>query len=291
MLTGSIVALVTPFTLEGQIDLDALHRLVDWHLAVGTDGIVVAGSTGEAATLTVDERAALLSAVVKQVRGRVPVVAGTGTNCTQQTMELTRQAATLGADAALVVVPYYNRPTQQGLFLHYESVATVGLPVFLYNVPGRTACDLLPETVVALSSIPHIVGIKEASSHERCMALLNSCAESFCILTGEDAQARLSVMSGVAGVISVAANVVPAEMHLLMRFSAQGDAAQANPLDARLQPLFSGLFCESNPIPVKWALSEMGLINPTLRLPLTLLSEEKRVTIRRLLEETGVVRD
>jgi 4-hydroxy-tetrahydrodipicolinate synthase len=288
MLHGSIVALVTPMTQDGAIDFDALHHLVDWHLTSGTDGIVVAGSTGEAATLTVDEREALLSAVVKQVAGRIPVVAGTGTNATAQTVELTERAAKLGADAALVVVPYYNRPTQRGMQLHFEAVAAVGLPVCLYNVPARTASDLLPETVLALSNVSNIIGIKEASSLERCITLLQTCPESFSIISGEDGQSMLSVLAGARGVISVAANIIPREMHELMALTHQGAISEAKTLDERLQPLFSALFCEPNPIPVKWALSEMGKAQPAVRLPLTLLSEAKRVSIRRLLEERGV---
>lgn len=288
MLYGSIVALVTPMSATGEIDFDALHRLVDWHLESGTDGLVIAGSTGESATLDAQERAALLSSVVKQVAGRIPVVMGTGTNNTAQTVSLTRQALELGADAALVVAPYYSRPTQEGLRLHFEAVAAVGLPVFLYNVPGRTACDILPETVVALASVPHIWGIKEASSLERCMTLLQACPESFIVLSGEDAQSMTSVIAGAKGVVSVAANVVPHEMHTMIALASEGSIMEANALNTRLEPLYGALFCESNPIPVKWALKEMGMTEPYLRLPLTLLGEEKRVTIRRVLEETGV---
>jgi 4-hydroxy-tetrahydrodipicolinate synthase len=288
MLTGSIVALVTPMNEAGEIDFDALHRLVDWHLESGTDAIVVSGSTGEAATLSSEERVELLSAVVKQVAGRIPVVAGTGTNNTAQTVELTRQAKQLGADAALVVVPYYNKPTQEGLRLHFEAVAAVGLPIFLYNVPGRTACDLLPETVVALSQVQHIVGIKEASSLERCVALVQACPESFIILSGEDSQAMVSVLAGAKGVVSVAANVVPGAMHELMVLAQNGSIMEAKEINTQLEPLYSALFCESNPIPVKWALKEMGMMEAYVRLPLTLLSKEKRVTITRVLEETGV---
>ncbi|MFI4956144.1 MAG: 4-hydroxy-tetrahydrodipicolinate synthase [Gammaproteobacteria bacterium] len=288
MLSGSIVALVTPMSETGDIDFDALHRLVDWHLESQTDAIVVTGSTGEAATLTPEERADILSAVVKQVAGRIPVVAGTGTNNTAQTVELTRFARDLGADAALVVVPYYNRPTQQGLKLHFKAVASIGLPIFLYNVPSRTACDLLPETVVELAEVKHIIGIKEASSLERCMTLLQTCPESFIVLSGEDGQAMASVIAGAKGVISVAANVVPEAMHTLMALASGGSIMEANQINTRLQPLYQALFCEPNPIPVKWALKEMGMMEPHVRLPLTLLSEEKRVTITRVLEETGV---
>ncbi len=288
MLHGSIVALVTPMTHDGDIDFDALHRLVEWHLESKTDAIIIAGSTGEAATLTSDERAALISAVVAQVGGRVPVVAGTGTNATAQTVALTQQAADLGVDAALVVVPYYNRPTQHGLQWHFEAVAAVGLPIYLYNVPARTSCDLLPDTVVTLSSVPNIVGIKEASSLERCLTLLKMCPESFSILSGEDGQAMLSILAGAKGVVSVAANIVPGRMHELMALASLGSIMEAKRLDEQLQPLFEGLFCEPNPIPVKWALSEMGLMRPDVRLPLTLLSEEKRGTIRNLLIDAGV---
>lgn len=289
MLKGSVVALVTPMDASGAIDFDALHQLVDWHLVSGTEAIVVAGSTGEAATLSTEERSALLSAVVKQVDGQIPVVMGTGTNNTAQSIALTQEASALGADAALVVVPYYNRPTQQGMMAHFMAIAEVGLPIFIYNVPARTASDILPETVEALAQVKNIIGIKEASSLERCIMLLQRCPESFSVLTGEDGQCMAAVIAGAKGVISVAANVVPEAMHHLMELSSLGDIMEAKSLNEKLEPLYQAMFCEPNPIPVKWALHEMGMMGPYLRLPLTLLSDEKRGTIKRVLVETGVV--
>ncbi len=285
MLRGSIVALVTPMKPSGELDWSVLENLVDWHLEQGTDGIIVAGSTGEAATLTEMERAELISRVSDQVQQRIPVIAGTGTNNTALTCELTAEAKSAGADAALVVAPYYNKPTQEGLIAHYRAVSNMGLPIILYNVPGRTACDIRPETVLALAEDKNIIGIKESSNLERIHTLLQQLPKSFQVIAGDDADAVASVQAGAVGVISVVANVVPNLMKQLM-----DSALKGNPdldLDKRLQPLYDAMFVESNPIPVKWALAEMGRIEQGIRLPLLCLSKRYHAQVRAALEQVG----
>lgn len=276
MFHGSIVALVTPMLPSGEIDFPALLDLLDWHIAAHTDAIVVLGSTGEAATLSFKEREQVITAAVKHIDGRVPLIVGTGTNCTAQTLDLTRQASMLGADAALVVAPYYNRPTQRGLVAHYEALLEAHFPIILYNVPSRTSVDILPETVLHLAQHEAIVGIKESSTLERIMTLLETAPKDFLIISGDDINALEAVKAGAVGVISVAANVAPEALHALMSAAHAGELALAQGLHDKLLPLFKGLFVETNPIPVKWALYHLGKIDRGIRLPLQELDVQYR---------------
>lgn len=273
-LAGSITALATPFAADGMVDSDAWARLIDAQLAAGTQALVVAGSTGEAAALTDDEFDALLVQAVEQVAGRVPVLAGTGLSNTAKTVALCRRVAALGADAALVVTPPYVRPTQPGLLAHFQQVADEGgLPIVLYNVPARTGCDLLPDTVAALAGHPNIIGIKEAVADDaRMQALLALKSPGFAILSGDDPTACRAMLAGADGLVSVASNVLPAAIRALCDAARDGDAGAAGTLDAALQPLFDFIGCEPNPIPVKALLRHAG-IGESLRLPLTPLSE------------------
>jgi len=292
MFSGSIVALVTPFSGEGGIDYPAVDGLVDFHLEQGSDGLVVAGTTGESAALTRPEWRELLAAVVRRVDGAIPVLAGTGSAATATAVDLTRQAGELGADGALVVTPYYVRPGQAGLEEHFSTIANASsIPVVLYNVPSRTAVDLLPETTARLAVHPRIVGIKEAKREPgRIEELVERCGPGFAVLSGDDPSCLEAMQAGAGGVVSVAANVAPAMMHELcvLARSEDGDAALA--LDGRLQMLFDALALESNPIPVKWALFEMGRIGPQIRLPLTPLDERHRGPLRQCLDAFGLVR-
>ena len=283
-LTGSITALATPFTADGEIDLEGWHRLVGEQLDAGTQALVVAGSTGEAAALFDAEYDLILRTAVTQVAGRVPVIAGTGQSNTVKTIEQTRRAATLGADAALVVTPPYVRPTQDGLVAHFRAVANDGaLPVVLYNVPGRTGCDLLPETVAKLAGHPRIVAVKEARNEpERMTALLALADEGFTVLGGDDPTACRALLAGADGIVSVASNVVPGTFRRLCDLARGGDAEAARALDGRLQPLFAFLGVESNPIPAKALLASLG-IGHGLRLPLTPLSAAHRDEAGRML--------
>ena len=286
MFNGSIPALVTPFTNGGKVDAAAVDRLVDFHLENGSDGLVVAGTTGEASTLSRAEFCSLLEQVVKRVAGRIPVIAGTGSASTAATVAQTKTAAEIGADAALVVTPYYNRPPQRGLAEHFMAVAEgAGLPVLMYNVPARTGVDLLPGTVEQLHEHPLIAGIKEAVADAgRMEELLRFSGPGFCVLSGDDASCLASIKQGAAGVVSVAANVVPAHMHRLCAAAAAGDYAEAGELNSKLMPLFDVLMIESNPIPVKWFLFSMGLAGPDLRLPLSRLCEAGQDRVRQVLE-------
>lgn len=274
-LAGSLCALVTPFDDDGAVDLAAFERLLDGHLQAGTHGLVVAGSTGESAMLDEDEFRRLLVHAVRYVDGRVPVLAGTGTAGTAKTVRTTQLAQDCGVDAALVVTPYYVRPTQDGLYRHYLEVAEAGgLPVVLYNVPGRTGCDLLPATVARLASHPAVVGIKEAvADRQRLADLLSLRADGFVVLSGDDETACASILAGADGVISVAANVVPGLFAQLCDHARAGRSEAAQAIDAALTGLYAFLGVEPNPIPVKWLLARQGLCSPRLRLPLTELSE------------------
>ena len=291
MFKGSIVALVTPFTDRGDIDYAALDGLVDFHLQQGTDGLVVAGTTGESAALSRPEWRDLVAAVIRRVNGAIPVLAGTGSAATSTAVEQTRQAGELGADGALVVTPYYNRPMQAGLVAHFTAVADASaIPVVLYNVPSRTAVDLLPATVEALARHPRIVGIKEAKRESgRVEDLLARCGPGFSVLSGDDPSCLAAMQVGASGVVSVAANVAPALMHELFALAAEQDEQAARRLDGRLQPLFEVLAVETNPIPVKWALFEMGRVGPQIRLPLTPLEEAHRGPLRQCLETLGLI--
>ncbi len=290
MFNGSMVALVTPMATDGSVDLAALAALVEWHLAEGTDALVVVGTTGEAPTLEPAEQLSVVRETIRVVRQRVPVIVGTGSNATRHTVAATRAAAAAGADAALVVVPYYNRPTQDGMFQHFSAVAAEGgLPVILYNVPGRTVADLLPETAARLSRVAGIVGIKEATGEvARVSAILGAARDGFEVYSGDDATAREAILAGARGVISVTANLVPAAMHRMCAAALAGDVAAAAGFDAPLAGLHRELFCEPNPIPVKWALAEMGRIPAGIRLPLTPLAAAYHPRVRSAMRAAGL---
>jgi 4-hydroxy-tetrahydrodipicolinate synthase len=291
MFQGSMVALVTPMHPDGSVDRDALARLIDFHCAQGTGAIVAAGTTGESATLDFDEHIELVELCVRLVDGRIPLIAGTGANATSEAVHLTRRAKEVGADACLLVTPYYNKPTQQGLYLHHKVVAeAVDIPQILYNVPGRTAVDMQPETVQRLSAIPNIIGMKEATGKiERTRRILELCPKDFALYSGDDETAMECMLAGGVGVISVTANVAPAAMSALCNACLARDAKLAAEINRPLEALHRDLFVEANPIPVKWALAEMGMIDTGIRLPLTWLSEPFHVTLRAALQQAGLV--
>lgn len=291
MFHGSMVALVTPMQEGGGLDREALARLVEFHIENGTDAIVTVGTTGESATLDEKEHCDLIREVVDLVRGRIPVIAGTGANATTEAITLTRCAMDAGADACLLVTPYYNKPTQEGLYLHHKAVAdAVPLPQILYNVPGRTACDMLPATVERLSHIPNIIGIKEATGNlDRLHEILSLCGDRMELYSGDDATAMEFMLAGGKGVISVTSNVAPKAMHEMCVAALKGDRATAEAINEKLDGLHHKLFVEANPIPVKWALYEMGMISRGIRLPLTVLSEQYHDTVRAALRQAGVL--
>jgi 4-hydroxy-tetrahydrodipicolinate synthase len=291
MFTGSIVALVTPMKADGAVDWPALERLVEWHVAEGTHGIVPMGTTGESATLDTDEHLAVIRRTVEIVAGQIPVIAGTGSNSTAESIHQTQEATRLGADACLLVTPYYNRPTQEGLYQHYKAIAAVtDVPLVLYNVPPRTACDLKPETIERLAEIPRIVGIKEASGDpSRTREILERVPEGFFVLSGEDAQTLRMMELGAVGTISVTANVLPRMMAEFCSAFLAGDRDRAAALDEQLQPIHEILFCETSPSPTKWALFEMGRIDRGIRLPLLELSEQHRPALRARLKTVGAL--
>ncbi|TVS08589.1 MAG: 4-hydroxy-tetrahydrodipicolinate synthase, partial [Gammaproteobacteria bacterium] len=278
-------------TATGSIDWDALARLIEWHVAEGTDGVVPVGTTGESATLDTPDHIRVIEEVVRMVAGRVPVIAGTGSNSTAEALQLTQAAKDVGVDAALQVTPYYNKPTQEGLFRHYSLLADeVDLPQLLYNVPGRTACDLLPATVARLAPHPNIVAIKEASGDvSRVAEIHRLCGRDFAVLSGEDGKNLELMCAGACGLVSVTANVVPGMLAAFTDAMLAGDDAAAAAIDLRLQPLHRALFLESNPIPVKWALYELGHIGAGIRLPLTPLSEAFREPLRQVLVQLGLL--
>jgi 4-hydroxy-tetrahydrodipicolinate synthase len=290
MIQGSIVALVTPMEEDGALDFQNLDRFVEFHIEQGTDAVVAVGTTGESATLDEAEHCATIRRVVEKVAGRVPVIAGTGANSTREAIHLTQRAKELGADACLLVTPYYNKPTQEGLYQHYKAVAeAVDIPQILYNVPGRTACDLLPATVARLAPIPNIIGIKEATGKlERAREIINLCGPDFLLYSGDDATAREFCLLGGHGVISVTANVAPKLMHEMVAACRAGNADLALELDQQLAALHRDLFIESNPIPVKWAVHEMGFAKTGIRLPLTWLSEGCRDAVRAAMRQAGL---
>lgn len=291
MISGSLVALVTPMQRDGAVDWNALQRLVEWHVAEGSNAIVAVGTTGESATLDVDEHLAVIKAVIKTAAGRVSVIAGTGANSTQEAIELTRAAVTVGADACLLVTPYYNKPTQEGLFRHYQAIAeAVAIPQILYNVPGRTGVDMQNATVARLAGLPNIVGIKDATGNlERGRELISLVAGKMAVYSGDDATAHELILLGAKGNISVTANVAPRAMAQVCAAALKGDAEAARALNAPLVSLHKDLFIESNPIPVKWALYEMGRIDAGIRLPLTVLSEVCHEPVRAALRQAGVM--
>ena len=290
MLSGSIVAIVTPMTASGELDLPRFKALIDWHIAEGTDGIVVVGTTGESPTVNVEEHKELIRIAVEHSHGRIPVIAGTGGNSTVEAIELTESAKKNGATASLSVVPYYNKPTQEGLYRHFRKIAeTVDLPMIMYNVPGRTVADLQNDTVLRLAQVPGIIGIKDATANiERGTDLVKRLPRNFAIYSGDDATALALILLGGHGVISVTANVAPKLMRQMCAAALVGDVKRARDINLRLLVLHTRLFVEANPIPVKWALAEMGLIEHGLRLPLSPLSEKFHQTVREALHEAGI---
>lgn len=289
MFHGSLVAIVTPMRTTGEIDFACLRKLVDWHIENGTDGIIVSGTTGEAATLELHERLEVIKTVIEQTAKRIPVIAGTGSNSTQQTIQLTRNAMEIGVDACLLVTPYYNRPTQEGLYLHYRTIAdAVPIPQILYNIPKRTGCDLLPETVARLANVPNIIGIKEGMP-ERAKEIIELCGKSLDVFSGDDDTALQIIRLGGKGVISTTANIAPKFIHELCAAALAGNQARADELNTQLTPLYKVLFTESNPIPLKWAMSQMNLIPAGIRLPLTTLSEMHQPIVQTALEQTGLI--
>jgi 4-hydroxy-tetrahydrodipicolinate synthase len=291
MFHGSMVALVTPMHEDGSLDYAALRRLIDFHVDNGTDALVVVGTTGESATLDMEEHCEVIRASVEHAHGRLPVIAGTGANSTAEAIELTRCAERAGVEACLLVTPYYNKPTQEGLYRHFKAVAeAVPVPQILYNVPGRTGCDLLPETVERLAPIANIVGLKEATGNlDRAREILRRCGDKLDLYSGDDATALDCILLGAKGDISVTANVAPKLMHEMCALARAGRESEARALNDRLMGLHRYLFIESNPIPVKWALAEMGLIKHGIRLPLTLLAEKYHETVRQAMRTAGVI--
>ena len=290
MYSGSLVALVTPMTETGEVDYVAWDRLLDWHLAQGTDGIVVCGTTGESPTVTLAEAQELTRRAVTRLEGRLPVIAGSGTNDTVSSIERTRALAAAGADAVLVVTPYYSKPTQEGLYQHFTAIADDSpVPVILYNVPGRTGVDMLPPTVGRLASHPRIVAIKEAvAGVERVRELRAACGEDLNVLAGDDPTAAEAMLEGATGVISVTANVAPAAMSAVCEAALAGDAEAARAADAPLRGLHSALFVEPNPIPVKWAVRRLGFIGTGIRLPLTPLTAGAQTEVLAAMSAAGV---
>ena len=290
-VAGSIVALVTPMRADGSLDYDSLQRLVDFHIEQGTDAIATMGTTGESATLSIEEHLQVVQSVVDHCNGRIPVIAGSGANSTNEAMELTLAAKDLGVDACLLVVPYYNKPTQEGLYRHYMSIAdSVDVPQILYNVPGRTITDLSNEVALRLAHHDNIIGIKDATADmSRGQELINESPAGFGVFSGDDLTACELMLRGAKGNISVTANVAPNNMSSLCRLAIAGDRAAAEALQAELTPLHKLLFVESNPIPVKWAAAEMGLIPEGIRLPLTQLSEAHREPLRQAMSVFALI--
>jgi 4-hydroxy-tetrahydrodipicolinate synthase len=289
MITGSLVALVTPMLPDGSLDMPAFRALIDWHIAQGTDGLVIVGTTGESPTVNTEEHCLLIKTAVDQAAGRVPVIAGTGANSTTEAIELTECAKQSGAAAGLSVAPYYNKPTQEGLYQHFKAIAeAVDLPLILYNVPGRTASDIGNETALRLAGVPGVVGIKDATGNiERGSELIKRAPSHFAIYSGDDASGMVLMLLGGKGVISVTANVAPKLMHEMCVAAMSGDLIRAREINFRLLGLHQKLFVEANPIPVKWAMVEMGRIQSGIRLPLVPLSTSHHDTLRAVMKEAG----
>ena len=287
MIQGSIVAIVTPMHPDGNLDLDCLRKLIDWHIAEGTDAIVIVGTTGESPTVSFDEHCKLVKVAVEHTNKRVPVIAGTGGNSTMEALALTEYAKKVGANASLQVVPYYNRPTQEGMYQHFRKIAeTIDLPVILYNVPGRTVADMSNDTVLRLAQVPGIIGIKDATGNiARGIDLLRQVPADFSVYSGDDATAMALMLCGGKGNISVVANVAPKEMHLMCAAAIRGDIAAARKLNDKLFPLHTQLFIEPNPVPVKWLMHELKLIPPGIRLPLVSLADSCHDIVRRAWQE------
>ena len=290
MITGSLVAIATPMHDDGRLDMARFRSLIDFHVNEGTDAIVVVGTTGESPTVDFDEHKELIKVAVEHAKGRIPIIAGTGGNSTVEAIELTESAKKAGAASCLSVVPYYNKPTQEGLYRHFRKIAeTVDIPLILYNVPGRTVADMSNDTTIRLSEVPGIIGIKDATANiERATDLIKRAPESFAIYSGEDSTALAMILLGGHGVISVTANVAPRLMHEMCVAALRGDVATARGINMRLLGLHQKLFVEANPIPVKWALQQMGLIGGGLRLPMTPLSDRFFDTVTDALHEAGI---
>jgi 4-hydroxy-tetrahydrodipicolinate synthase len=289
MFSGSIVALVTPMQADGAVDFDALDRLVDFHVQSGTNGVVAVGTTGESCTLSVAEHIEVVRRIVQRAAKRIPVIAGTGANSTREAIELTQLAKDAGADACLLVTPYYNKPTQEGLYQHYRKLAqTIAIPMVLYNVPGRTACDIKPETVERLAEFSNIVGIKEAPSLERNRELLARVGGRMALFSGDDDLACESVLAGFQGVVSVTANIAPRQVRAVIDAALAGRRDEARRLDAGLQQLHKAMFVETNPIPVKWAAARLGLIGDGIRLPLVPLARQYHGQVLEGLQSAGI---
>lgn len=289
-LQGSLVAIVTPMLEDGSLDFDAFRKLVDWHIKEGTDGIVVVGTTGESPTVDFDEHRLLIKTAVEHAAKRVPIIAGTGANSTREAVELSVYAKDAGADVSLSVVPYYNKPTQEGMYRHFRAIAeAVDIPQILYNVPGRTVADISNDTVLRLAQIPNIVGIKDATANlERGADLLHRKPGGFRVFSGDDATGLALMLLGGHGVISVTANAAPRLMHDMCAAALAGEMARARELNNRLLGLHRHLFCEANPIPVKWAVQQMGLIKGGIRLPLTPLSDTFHAQVREAMTQAGI---
>src|SRR5690242_11254267 len=290
MITGSLVAIITPMREDGSLDLARFRQLIDWHVAEGTDGIVVVGTTGESPTVNFEEHKELIRIAVEHSRGRIPVIAGTGGNSTAEAIELTESAQKAGATACLSVVPYYNKPTQEGLYRHFRKIAeTVDLPMIVYNVPGRTVADLANDTMLRLAQVPGIIGIKDATANlERGTDLIRRAPRNFAIYSGDDATCLALILLGGHGVISVTANVAPKLMHQMCAAALVGDVKRARELNLRLLPLHQRLFIETSPAPVKWAMAEMGLVENGLRLPMVELSDKSKQAVREALHHAGI---
>ncbi len=294
-IQGSLVAIVTPMHADGSLDMAGLRQLIDWHIQEGTDGIVIVGTTGESPTVSVEEHCELIRVTVEHTKGRIPIIAGTGGNSTAEAIELTEYAKKVGADASLQVVPYYNKPTQEGMYQHFKTIAEkVDLPVILYNVPGRTVADMSNETVIRLAQVPGVIGIKDATGNlergTQLMAGLKATGQSqFAVYSGDDPTALLLMFMGGQGNISVTANVAPKLMHELCVAAMAGDVVKAREIQYRLLPVHKAMFMEANPIPVKWALHAMGKMGSGIRLPLTTLSEPVQVQVRAALKTAGLL--
>jgi 4-hydroxy-tetrahydrodipicolinate synthase len=290
-IVGSIVALITPMHEDGSVDYDALRRLIDWHIAEGTDCIGVVGTTGESPTVTVEEHCEIIRVAVEHAKGRVPIMAGTGGNSTREAIELSRFAKKVGADCTLSVVPYYNKPSQDGIYAHFKAIAeAVDVPMVLYNVPGRTVADMLPETTLRLAQVPGVIGIKEATGNiERACTLIRNAPKGFSIYSGDDPTAVALMLLGGHGNVSVTANVAPRAMHELCKAAIAGQAREAAQIHLKLLPLHKNLFVESSPTPTKWALSKLGRCGATVRLPILPLTSAGQATVEQAMREAGLL--
>ena len=290
MFTGSLIALATPFDADNRIDYQALEKLIEFHVSEGSNGLVIAGTTGESATLDKSEHVELIGSAVDIVKGRLPVIAGTGSNSTAQTIKLSKEVGGYDIDAYLLVAPYYNKPMQEGIYQHFSTIAdAVDKPVMLYNVPGRTVTDILPETVARLAAHPNIFGIKEATGDiDRLNQIRERVSDDFMLYSGDDFTALSFIENGGHGVVTVSGNVAPRLMADMCRAASAGESGKAKELDEKLQPLNKALFVESNPIPLKWTLAEMGLISAAIRLPLTAYAEEHHANMRQAMAHAGI---